>query len=137
MDGQVVGVKFFVNGASVGEVVSPPFTLLLTNTTPGTISIRAEATDDDGWKTGSAAVTVTFSPPPPVIDVAGSRRLSDGTFRLRATGANGQSFRIDASQNLSVWVPVLTNSFVNGFFDFLDLGATNYPNRFYRIALWP
>jgi hypothetical protein len=135
-DGQVVGVEFDVNGSSVGDVQSSPFTLLWTNTTPGTVSIRAQARDDDGWKTFSPAVTATFILPA-AFDAAASRWLSDGTFRLRATGADAQRFRIDASADLNHWLPVLTNSFANLHFDFIDLEAANYPMRFYRIASWP
>ena len=132
----VVGVEFDVNGSSVGDVQSSPFTLLWTNTTPGTVSIRAQATDDDGWKTVSTVVKATFILPP-AFDAAGSRWLAEGTFRLRATGADGQRFRIDASADLNHWLPVLTNSFANLHFDFIDLEAANYPMRFYRIASWP
>jgi hypothetical protein len=136
LDGQVVEVEFDVNGSSVGQVQSPPFTLRWTNTTPGTVSIGAQATDNDGLKTASAAVMVTFMLPP-AFDSAASRWLSDGTFRLRATGAGGQSFRIDASADLNHWSPVLTNQLANGSFDFTDLGAANYRKRFYRIVAWP
>src|SRR5262249_1458958 len=47
-DGQIVGVGFYVNGASVAESSTPPFTLLWTNATPGVFTFRAEARDDAG-----------------------------------------------------------------------------------------
>jgi hypothetical protein len=39
-----------------------------------------------------------------------------------------------ASTNLADWVPIFTNPAVTGSFQFLDTGATNQPNRFYRAV---
>jgi len=136
-DGEVVGVEFWANGMQIGDVQSSPFTLIWTNTTPGTFSIRAQATDDSGWTSDYAVVTLTFVAPPPFFDASGSARLADGRFRLRASGVDGQGFRIDASVDLSNWVTIVTDQIVNGRFEFIDSDATNYQSRFYRILASP
>ena len=80
----------------------------------------------------TAATVAQFSSllPAPMFDL---RRLADGTFQLRATGPEGQSFRIDVSENLNDWTALLTNQFLGGQFEFIDVDAVNYRNRFYRI----
>ena len=136
-DGEVTKVEFYVDGSAIGEAQVSPFILRWTNTTPRTVSIRAVVTDNEGLKADSAAIAVTFRSPPPAFNSTASRRLPDGTFRLRVTGVNGQNFRIDASADLSHWMPLLTNQFANGFYDFTDWGATNSAKRFYRMESWP
>jgi hypothetical protein len=136
-DGQVVDVEFFANGISIGDAQSSPFALLWTNNSVGTISIVARATDDDGWKSDSAMVTVTFVLSAPVFDAASSMRLPAGTFVARALGQDGQGFRVDGSPDLRRWTPILTNRFASEPFVFTDLDAKNYPERFYRILPWP
>lgn len=136
-EGETVTVEFRANGDRVGEVHSPPFTMLWTNATPGAVSLRAVATDSEGWKTACAAITVTFRLPPPVFDAAMLRPLPDGAFALGARGIVGQSFRIDASEDWVEWVPIVFDGFTNEVFTFIDREATNFAARFYRIVPWP
>ena len=133
VDGQIVEVEFYANGARLGDRHEPPFTLLWTNTTPGTFSFRAEARDDAGWRVSGSRVTVTLTYPPPILDLAGSRRLPDATFQLRVRGVDGQAFRLDASEDLANWSLLTTDSFLGDVFDFVDTQATNFPARFYRV----
>jgi len=54
---------------------------------------------------------------------------------LSLTAASNLTYRIDASTNLSTWA-VLTNlPNPSGTIQFIDLAATNFPQRFYR-AVW-
>jgi hypothetical protein len=136
-DGQIVEVEFYVNGARVGKLAAPPYTMLWTNSTPGTFSIRAEAKDDAGWEAHSSRATVRLIFPPPFIDVEGSQKLPDGTFQVRVRGADGQAFRLDASQDLGNWSLLTTDSLLGDVFDFVDTQATNFPARFYRVLPVP
>jgi len=136
-DGQVVEVEFYVNGAHLGVRRNPPFTMLWTNTAPGTFSFRAEARDDAGWEVFSSRATVTLTYPGPFIDLAGSRHLPDGSFQVRVRGVDGQAFRLDASPDLVDWLPLTTDSFLGDVFDYPDPLATNFPVRFYRALPVP
>jgi len=42
---------------------------------------------------------------------------------------------VDASTNLQDWIPISTNTLVNGTSTFLDSAWTNNPQRFYRVRL--
>ncbi|MFZ0827655.1 MAG: hypothetical protein WAO02_09560 [Verrucomicrobiia bacterium] len=61
--------------------------------------------------------------------------LGNGQFRMELYGIPGLTNIIQATTNLSSWVPVLTNS--AGIYDFTDTSATNYLHRFYRATLGP
>ena len=136
-DGQVVEVEFFVNGVRVLELDGPPFVMTWTNATPGTYSLRARAKDDSGWEVKSAVVTVTLLLPPPVLDLAGSFFLADGTFQLRVQGVVGQDFRIEASPDLVQWAPFATNRLDGARVDVRDGTAKGVPMRFYRVTAVP
>jgi len=73
--------------------------------------------------------------PPQITDIA---RLSDGNFQFAGTGAAGLAYELRATTNLTVpieWV-TLTNrpAGSDGMFQLLDLEATNFPQRFYRVS---
>jgi hypothetical protein len=55
-------------------------------------------------------------------------------FELQLTGQSGGIYAIDASTNLQsgLWVPLITNTAVNGQFIFTDLQSSNFSARFYR-----
>jgi hypothetical protein len=44
---------------------------------------------------------------------------------------------IDASADLKTWIAIITNPPAFGQFPFTDLGASGYPNRFYRARVIP
>jgi peptidyl-Asp metalloendopeptidase len=87
----------------------------------------------------TAATVAEFSSllPGPGFDLAATRRLADGRFQSRATGPEGQSFRIDVSENLNDWTSLLTNQFLGGEFEFIDEAAANHDKRFYRLVSPP
>lgn len=59
----------------------------------------------------------------------------NGPFRGRLIGLPGQTNVIQASTNLTSWVPVLTNSV--GIYDFTDASSSSNRYRFYRAKLGP
>ena len=82
---------------------------------------------------GTISVIVTV--PPQFSSVA---QRSDGNFQFSGTGAAGVTYELDAATNLFlpiVWLFV-TNAVAgqSGLFQFADLQATNFSQRFYRIA---
>jgi hypothetical protein len=59
--------------------------------------------------------------------------MTNGGFNLGLSGLTGHGkIVIRASCNLVNWEPILTNPPAVGSLQFLDLGATNQPSRFYR-----
>jgi len=63
----------------------------------------------------------------------GSPQLVNGQFQLSVTGLTGQGpTEIDASTNLTQWVPIFTNPSGFGTVEIIDTNASNYPQRFYR-----
>jgi len=86
-DGAVARVEFFANGAKVAEAVASPWSTAWTGASPGTHSLAAVATDDKGATRTSAAITITVSGPPPIIDAStrdAARFLTQATFGIRS-----------------------------------------------------
>jgi hypothetical protein len=82
------------------------------------------------------AVEGVFNPDFPLVNVT---KLSSGNVRFAFANLSGPTFRVLASTN----VAALLNTWSNlgapvespaGTFQFTDLQATNYPQRFYRVT---
>ncbi|HOX56366.1 MAG TPA: autotransporter-associated beta strand repeat-containing protein [Candidatus Paceibacterota bacterium] len=92
------------------------------------------------WDTTSVPVDGT-------LRVAGSNRpqiatatiLPDNNFQLSGTGPADQTYWIlatsDVAEPLSNWMPLTTNTFTGGVFNWTDLEATNHPRRFYQVVI--
>lgn len=99
-DGSVAQVEFFLDGASVGIDTSAPYSAQASGVPVGDHVLTAEATDDAGAKSTSAARTVQVRnvpppPPPPPPPAAGTPNLPalaadpiTGTVSPIALGAN-------------------------------------------------
>jgi Beta-propeller repeat len=77
---------------------------------------------------GTEMVLIKFSP-------VTLQLLTNGTVLLQAQGSPGESFDIQASEDLLNWLDlgsVLANS--NGLMQFDDTNAPNYPARFYYTS---
>jgi len=75
--------------------------------------------------------TVIILPNPPVLEISATNG-----FQLTFDTFSNTTWRIDASTNLSSWLPLLTNTAgPGGTIQFTDSLATNYPWRFYRAVL--
>jgi len=76
---------------------------------------------------------------PPGIGVASANL--DGSFTLNLLGTPGSNYILEAATNLSPpagWHPVATNIINgNGFWQFTDSSATNFPRQFYRLEIGP
>jgi hypothetical protein len=69
----------------------------------------------------------------PQLQSAGNVDYSTNGFVININWASGQTVVVEASTNLQNWTPVITNSLVNGTYDFSDSTWTNYPQQFYRV----
>ena len=105
---------------------------------PGNAAGNAIAVDNNGnvyvtgYDTttagGTEIVTIKYSP-------VTLQRRSDGTVILQAQGAPGESFDIEASEDLFHWLDlgsVLADT--NGLMQFDDTNAPAYPARFYSTT---
>lgn len=72
-------------------------------------------------------VTTTM---PPAVD----QQFSTNGFGLQLVGVPGENYVIEASTNLSNWIPLATNT---SPFSFVDTNTTGFLLRFYRGRLFP
>ena len=77
----------------------------------------------------SAATSVSASGP---ASLSGS--LSGGYFQLTVTGQPNTLYVVQASTDLTSWVPLSTNSSATGTFTFTDTTAPAPQQRFYRTV---
>jgi hypothetical protein len=79
----------------------------------------------------------TFSDVRPLARFTSITNGLNGVIGMRAVGQPTTNYLLQASTNLlsTNWVNLgVTAAGDNGFLDFTDQGATNYPNRFYRLV---
>jgi hypothetical protein len=82
------------------------------------------------------AVEGTFNPNYPLVNFT---KLGSGNVQFAFTNLSGPSYRVLASTNvaapLNTWINLgAPTESPAGTFTFADLGATNYPSRFYRVT---
>ncbi len=68
----------------------------------------------------------------PAVRLSGLGRDSNGQFLLRLTGPSGSRYAVEGSTNLLQWTSLKTNIVTDGYFDFIDSGASSLSRRFYR-----
>jgi len=83
----------------------------------------------------NGTLSVIATVPPQFGSIAQS---GDGNFQFNGSGSAGVTYELDAATDLTppvVW-SFVTNAVAdqNGNFQFADLQATNFPQRFYRIS---
>ncbi len=93
------------------------------------------ASDGFGFSAPANVTANIILPSAPVLDLPASGVTNNQAFRLAFTGATNVAYRVWASTNLMNWEllgPATTSA--PGQFLFLDLTATNWPQRFYRAT---
>ena len=70
-------------------------------------------------------------------DSVGSVTSASGAPQIQFTGMDGFPYRVEASTNLTDWVPLATEFTTNGAFVFIDSARTGLTNRYYRTSLLP
>jgi hypothetical protein len=83
------------------------------------------------------AVEGTFNPDFPLVNVA---QLGSGNVQFAFTNLSGPTYRVLASTNVAAPLNMWSNlgapiESPPGTFQFTDLQATNYPQRFYRMSM--
>ena len=91
--------------------------------------------DNSGSFMATFAVSSGLPVPAPTIEAGGF--TTNGNRQLQISGFAGKNYVLQASTNLSNWVPIGTNVPVATPFYMSDPAATNFPGRFYRAVLQP
>ena len=100
----------------------------------GADSFNYTVTDPyNGTAPGTVSVTVRLGNFSSVI--SDLEPQADGNMRIIASGIPGGTYLIQATADLSTWGTIATNvALTNGLITYVDLNATNYTSRYYRIA---
>jgi len=128
-DGTVSKVEFLSGTNLLGTVTNAPYNLTWLGVALTNYTLTARATDNLGATATSSAANVLVLPLNLTV-VSGEQ--TNGQFRLWFQAQDNQSYLVETSTDLTNWVPALTNTAVNGRFDFLDVNATD-SQRFYRV----
>ena len=72
-----------------------------------------------------------------MMELATLEKLPTGGTRLQFNREAQRTYRVQASTNLQSWVDLETLPGTGGSLTFKDLGATNFPFRFYRVRVLP
>jgi hypothetical protein len=143
-DGVVASVAFYANGALIGTDTSSPFSVAWSGVGPGSYSLTAVATDNQGAETTSAAVSVTVAasnaPPqvsiaapaagssftaPASVAVSATATDSDGTIASVAFYANGSPIGADNASPFAItWSQVGAGTYALTAVATDNLGAT-------------
>ncbi|HXC99678.1 MAG TPA: hypothetical protein VN048_10080 [Verrucomicrobiae bacterium] len=70
-------------------------------------------------------------------DSVGSATPANGLLQIQFTGMDGYAYEVDASTNLTDWIPLATEYTTNGAFVFTDPTGTGLSKRYYRTSLLP
>ena len=71
----------------------------------------------------------------PQRSIQAIKSLSDGNVEMRLMGETGLAFGVEASTNLTVWEKLADMNFTAPSIPFTDISATNFQQRYYRLAL--
>jgi hypothetical protein len=137
----------FPNSSFTFALLSDPTNVFL-NTNNGAMTWTPATSQIPSTNTISVRVTDNNVPPlsttnsfivqvllPPSLNILPGAQSSN-SFQLTFSTGSNTVWRIDASTNLSSWLPLATNTIgPSGIILFTDLLATNYPWRFYRAVL--
>jgi hypothetical protein len=89
-------------------------------------------TNITGAVTSAPASSMVYTNATPTLSVLASD--TNGSFQFNIAGVTGLNYIVQGSTNLTDWLSIGTNL---SPFLFIDLYATNFPQRFYRAVFQP
>ena len=97
-------------------------------------STTTDSNPDDNVASASVNAIVIVQQPVQLLGVY----LGGGVgFQISGTNTLSNPLIVQASTNLTAWIPIFTNTPPPFIFNFTDHDATNYPYRFYRTISGP
>ncbi|HYV27001.1 MAG TPA: hypothetical protein VFA77_05685, partial [Candidatus Eisenbacteria bacterium] len=98
---------------------------------PLNTTFRARGFAVGGMYNGCSWFVETISAP--ALAISEALFSANGQFQFKANGTAGRVFVVDASPDLSTWVPLQTNILSADPLLFTDLQSRNFSRRFYRL----
>jgi hypothetical protein len=127
-----LGYQWQFNTAPIAGATQSSYSLLSAQPADAG-SYSVVLTNAAGSVTSTAAPLTVLLPAPPIMLSAPSYG-ANGVFQFNVVGAAGSNYVIEASTNLTDWLPLETNT---SPFTFADTNAVNVPLQFYRAQPWP
>ncbi len=103
----------------------------------GTTNLMSVVVTDNGEPNLSATQNFTVTVLAPVRPFFGQPTFTNGVFQSSILGDFGPDYSVLGSSNLMNWELILTTNSPSLPLIFMDSGATNRPQRFYRAQLGP
>ena len=133
-DGSVANVLFLQGTASLGNVQTSPYLVIVHNLAAGDYMFAAVASDNGGLKaTNAITIHIVASAP---ITLNAIQRLSPTSLQFGYSAVAGLAFVVQRSEDLTHWTAITTNVAKSGSEIFLDQSATGNPG-FYRVGRLP
>jgi plastocyanin len=132
--GSVTNVQFFGNGASLGSVTAPPFSLTTAPLGAGNYALTAKASATTGLSTTSAPVNISVVVPVGISNYAS--RILNGQFIFNHTANPGLRYAVENTTNLTSWSPVVTNTALSNSVEVFDVFRAG-SLLFYRVGRLP
>jgi plastocyanin len=134
LDGTITNIQFFQGAASLGNVTSSPYSVVVNNLGSGDYTFSAVASDNGGL-TGTNSILVHVVTPVPIV-LSAAQRLSATSFQFNYSANQGLRYVVLRSGALPGFSPISTNTAASGTVTFTDNNATGAVN-FYRVQLAP
>jgi mono/diheme cytochrome c family protein len=103
----------------------------------GTTNLLTIQVSDNGIPSLSATQSFFVTVNRPVRPGLTSASITNGQFKLLISGDAGPDYTVQVSTNLLDWTALWTTNPPALPFQISDPGASNYPQRFYRVLLGP
>jgi GH25 family lysozyme M1 (1,4-beta-N-acetylmuramidase) len=128
--GQPLSYQWQWNGTNIAGATNA--LLVLSNVQPAQAGGYSVVVNNAAGSVTSAVATLTVPIPSKIL--SGPAYGADGVFQFNLTGDAGNTYVIEASTNLTDWIPLETNT---SPFTFADTNAVSAPLRFYRAHSLP
>lgn len=136
-----LGSAFPDPGATAFDGCAGVVSVIVTGTVNPNIAgtnLLSYTADDGSGNTSTATRTVIVRDPVPII--SGVVITGSGEVTLNLGGTPGRQYILETTEEFfpAIWLPVATNTLdASGAWQFADLQATNFLQRFYRLKLVP
>ena len=132
--GSVTNVQFFQGTASLTNLTSSPYSVVVNDLGAGDYTFSAVATDNGGLRATNAIVLHVVTPVPVVLSAL--QRPSPTSFQFNYSANVGLRYVVQRSGVLPSFTPISTNTAASNPVTFLDNGAAGAVN-FYRVGRLP